>query len=565
MRTDAGRSSGGAVRARLAWVSAGVQRGLYRLAGYRRRVLGLSISAERVEAVVLRGGAGGVVVEQVEQVEVGAALDVDAIVAAVREVMGRIRHRPGQIVAGIRSEDTLVRSFTMPKIPRREWDSAVRFEATKYIPFRLDDVLVDFLVLPDKGRETMSVIFVGVKRESVDRLKRLLARADVFPDVIEPAPLGLLRGLAAVCPPQSDPMAVIHVLPQTAIISIVRGGLPFLVRDLAFAQGPREARRVEAGEESPGSGPLARGPAPAAPGAEAGEEGSEKVLRNLLGEIRLSIGYFEQSPAGQSVQRIVVCGVASVVEPLAGRLQEGTGLAVDIVDPLAALTGGRGGGRAFTLATGLALRGLAPSPVRLALREPGQAAPGRVDLPFSPLPFAVGGIAAICLVCWWGTLSARLRQAEGDVAALREHTPVSDLISSRVTLGELKELHQRLGAAAGYGAVALGGAFQWSGVLQGITRIVPEEGWLTSLAVRGGIPYPAGSTPRSLHLAGYLHRELPGDVEGALQAITYRLRDDRSFGGRFLTAELKDIGTARVGELEVNRFSIVADAPWERP
>ena len=63
----------------------------------------------------------------------------------------------------IPGKDFIIRTFHMPVLPQNEMSTAVRFEAKKYIPFKVEELVADYRVIYDKSNRKNLVLFVGIK------------------------------------------------------------------------------------------------------------------------------------------------------------------------------------------------------------------------------------------------------------------------------------------------------------------------------------------------------------------------------------------------------------------
>jgi type IV pilus assembly protein PilM len=72
-------------------------------------------------------------------------------------------------------KDLIIRTFHMPVLPPSELFNAVRFEAKKYIPFKIEELVCDFQFRLDKSNRKNFVLFVGIKKEILDKYMSILA------------------------------------------------------------------------------------------------------------------------------------------------------------------------------------------------------------------------------------------------------------------------------------------------------------------------------------------------------------------------------------------------------
>ena len=124
-----------------------------------KQVVGLYVSNDTVDLVVLKGTLKGpklvkfgqtsiypkkqeaqaAVVEshddaaaplasKISKEKTGEKTRDDYVVEAIQRVFRENNVKPGNVVTAISSEETMVRYFQMPKIPKQEWSSAINFE-----------------------------------------------------------------------------------------------------------------------------------------------------------------------------------------------------------------------------------------------------------------------------------------------------------------------------------------------------------------------------------------------------------------------------------------------------
>jgi hypothetical protein len=95
----------------------------------------------------------------------------------------------------IPTQDIMVRFFDLPYLPPKERSEAVKYEAQKYIPFTIDDIISDFYIPYEiKGKE-MRVVFMAVKKEILDKYLNIASNLGLKLLAIEPYPFSLMRAL----------------------------------------------------------------------------------------------------------------------------------------------------------------------------------------------------------------------------------------------------------------------------------------------------------------------------------------------------------------------------------
>jgi len=123
--------------------------------------------------------------------------EVIAIERAIRK-MG-LRHTQG--VAAFSPFHVVTRHFTIPAIPRREWSSTVPNEARRFIPFRLDETIMDYHAREEKrGKDgsALSIVVSAVKREMLRSYVSHLRQGNVKVDMVEPTFCSIARAVNVV-------------------------------------------------------------------------------------------------------------------------------------------------------------------------------------------------------------------------------------------------------------------------------------------------------------------------------------------------------------------------------
>ncbi|MFH1783202.1 MAG: pilus assembly protein PilM [Candidatus Omnitrophota bacterium] len=202
----------------------------------------------------------------------------DYIVEAIQRLIKELHIRPSNVACSISNEESMVRYFQMPKMPKHEWDSAVHFEAKRYIPFRIEDVSSDYQTIKSKTPSgNMEVLFVAVKESHVSRLISLLEKAGINPSIIEPASFSLLRAFnAAEQIDTSINTAIVSIDSSVASINILRKGIPYIIRDIAM-------------EELKGD-----------------SQSSSLIYEKLLAEIKLSFDFYEKQFPSEIIDKVII-------------------------------------------------------------------------------------------------------------------------------------------------------------------------------------------------------------------------------------------------------------------
>ncbi|MCM8783091.1 MAG: pilus assembly protein PilM, partial [Candidatus Omnitrophica bacterium] len=88
------------------------------------------------------------------------------IIALIKDGLRKQRIESNEVRISVSGRDLIIRSFELPiHLPSEEIASAVSFEAKKYLPFKLEEIIFDFNIKKDYKEKKILVIFFGMKRE----------------------------------------------------------------------------------------------------------------------------------------------------------------------------------------------------------------------------------------------------------------------------------------------------------------------------------------------------------------------------------------------------------------
>lgn len=201
------------------------------------------------------------------------------------------------------SRDIIFRSFVIPWMQPKEIHSVVEFEATKYIPFALEELSYSYhaMTITEETTRRIRLILAAIKKGVLENYTNILENASLNINVVEPAPVSLIRALMLknmITPDQG--VAIIEKGKHTGKIIIVNKGIPQFVRE--FQLLPASADQPKEGD--------ARG-----------------LITNLNTEIRMSLNYFSRQDAHLNIKQIMLIEAANVQE-LSKELEQSLGMSV---------------------------------------------------------------------------------------------------------------------------------------------------------------------------------------------------------------------------------------------
>lgn len=150
-------------------------------------------------------------------------LDSD-IAALTKDVLKESNVTTKDAVIAIPATSSFVTTLTFPVIPRKEIETAIPFEARKYIPISISEVILDWEILEQDSEnpaDKVEVLLVAVPREMIEKLKRIAALAGINIKALEVETFSMVRSLVGR---EATPTAIINLGSQATTIAMVDKG-----------------------------------------------------------------------------------------------------------------------------------------------------------------------------------------------------------------------------------------------------------------------------------------------------------------------------------------------------
>ena len=262
----------------------------------------------------------------------------EAVAAAVRELWEKENIGTTTVRTSLSGDSVIVRYIQLPRMSKQELTSAINFEAEKHIPFKREDVAIDFQILEEinqKDKNKMRVLLVAAKKEAVARRIALIKECKLQLEAIDVDSFALLNSFQAfLLEDNASVIGLVNIGDRTTNINIVKAGLPFFTRDISIG-GSDVNRAIRVGLGLP----LEKIEGLKHNLGERRDKVFEvisPVLENLAGQLHLSFD-FAESQAGSQVDKVYLSGGGALLQGLDSFLGKNLGLAVDVWDPLESL------------------------------------------------------------------------------------------------------------------------------------------------------------------------------------------------------------------------------------
>jgi len=168
----------------------------------RIEALGLEVGAANLKIVEISGSPPTLKGYAIRQTPHGAIrggniVEPSAIAAELREMLAEMQTRKRYVVAGVSNLTVITRIIQIPKMGERELEEAIHWEAERYIPFPIDEVVLDYAPLdppsevPDDAQ--LDVVIAAARLETITQLVETLKEAHLEPVVLDVKPFAGMR------------------------------------------------------------------------------------------------------------------------------------------------------------------------------------------------------------------------------------------------------------------------------------------------------------------------------------------------------------------------------------
>ena len=287
-----------------------------------KSLIGLDIGSHSAKAVELTTSGGETWVSAATAVELPPGEERgDVLANMIRSSDFHTR----KTVAAVSGKSVIVRYLSMPRMTDEELPRAIEFEADKYIPFDMSDVVKDCQRLGGADglegieEDKMRVLLVAAKRNLVEEAVQSVQEIGLQPNVVDVDAFALgnafeLHQAHGGAEETGEVIALVDIGARKTSINILQGGQSCFTReiylggnDFTQAASKRLGMRLEDAED------FKRGPGESE--AEL-EEALAQTFEDLGGEILLSFDYYENQFESR-VDEVYLSGGASRMPILA--------------------------------------------------------------------------------------------------------------------------------------------------------------------------------------------------------------------------------------------------------
>ncbi len=264
----------------------------------------------------------------------GAIMDSSLVVEALSRLIADNNIRNPNFGGSLSGHSVIIKKIQLPSMTDSELAESIQWEAEQYIPFDINDVNLDYVVLDSGAGDTMDVLLVAVKKDRIADYTSVIVQAGKDPVLVDVDVFALQNAFEANYSADGETAALVNIGASVMNINVLHRGTSIFWRDVAFGGNqyteaiqrelnlPREdAERLKLGDQI-------------------GEHSLQQVMgvlnsvsEDLAAELQKTIDFFVATSSVDRLDRLVLAGGSAQVLNLDEVLKERFQVDVEIMNP----------------------------------------------------------------------------------------------------------------------------------------------------------------------------------------------------------------------------------------
>jgi len=208
-----------------------------------KNLVGLDIGSSAVKLVELKDVKGGgyrlvksgLETLSPEAIVDGAIMDASLVVDTVNRLVSTANVRNQDFGTSVSGHSVIVKKISLPAMSPEELAESIRWEAEQYVPFDINDVNLDYVVLESGAGDTMDVLLVAVKKDKIGDYTSVISQAGRNPMLVDVDAFALQNAFEANYSIEAGRIvALVNLGASVTNVNILSGSNTIFWRDISF-------------------------------------------------------------------------------------------------------------------------------------------------------------------------------------------------------------------------------------------------------------------------------------------------------------------------------------------
>ncbi|MCK4829123.1 type IV pilus assembly protein PilM [bacterium] len=282
----------------------------------------------------------------------GSIKKKEVVSSAIKDLFKNLKVKNRNVATSISGFSVIKKKIILNNIYDSEIEDMIKEEAEQYIPFDINEVNIDFDLLPaidesegvvgDKNEKEDSgkieVMLVAAKKDIIDEYVSLFQVADLNPEVFDVDAFALQNAFEISTEEQNGCYALVNIGAKELGINVIKGGVSLFIRDSSFGGSQitegimsnfnvsfEEAEKIKLGGTNVDKKKKMLA------------EHFTSVVSDWVKEIKRALDFVASTYADETIEKILVSGGACRIPGFQKYLKLETDIPVEELNPFANL------------------------------------------------------------------------------------------------------------------------------------------------------------------------------------------------------------------------------------
>lgn len=326
----------------------------------KNQLVGLDLGSHAIKMVEIEHSKRGRILKNFGLISVpalaiveGSIREQDAIVDALKRLFKHLNIGNRNVAISLSGYSVLTKKIELGKMAEKELEKAIQGEAEKYIPFDMEDVNIDFDVLPppkpgNPEKEAASevstapqdqtdILLVAAKRSVIDEYMALFDVADLNPCVLDVDTFALQNAVEMAMGEPEENYVIVSLGASELGINAICRGISVFTRDSSFGGAQLDESIMSKFDVERDKAEAIKLGLDKTYLQGAFRADLEKIFTSYATdwtrEIKQALDFIASTFPNEPIQRIVMAGGSSTLPGLQQYVEKETGVPVTQINP----------------------------------------------------------------------------------------------------------------------------------------------------------------------------------------------------------------------------------------
>ena len=308
-----------------------------------KNLVGLDIGSSAIKLVELKDVKGGgyrlvksgLETLSPEAIVDGAIMDASLVVDTVNRLATALNVRNQDFGTSLSGHSVIVKKISLPSMSPEELGESIRWEAEQYVPFDINDVNLDYVVLDSGVGDTMDVLLVAVKKDKIGDYTSVIAQSGRNPLLVDVDAFALQNAWEANYPIEPNKVvALVNVGASVTNVNILSGANTVFWRDISFGGNQfTDAVQKQLSLSFDQAEALKKG-------ERTGDHSVQEILPilrsvtdDLAQELQKTFDFFLATTSTSRIDQLLLSGGSARILNFDTQLKERFGMVVEVMNP----------------------------------------------------------------------------------------------------------------------------------------------------------------------------------------------------------------------------------------